>query len=169
MQRLYGWKGGIFESDSDVTVVTHEREAQEARLQHLMSQGVKESLVPHPTRWPGVQSAKALLTGSMRMKGVWVRRSELYERVRKKRRRSKAVIRRQLTREEYLEYEDRLTLELSPLPCWDELDRKEIAMRSRELCRKVLHDYADERSRVAKGYRKRLMDRSRFARYGVDG
>lgn len=42
VQRLHGWKagwkGGLFEPDSEATVVTHEPEAQEERLLYLMSE-----------------------------------------------------------------------------------------------------------------------------------
>lgn len=161
VQRICGWTGGIFEH-SDVTVVSDEPEAQVARLEYLMSQGVKEGLVPHPTDWPGIQSAKALMTGSMQLEGVWISRTKLYERVRKHNRRSKAVVRRDLDHKTYKSYEHKMMLELSPIPDWKSLKPKEIAKRSREICSKILRDHADKISTVARDFRKRLMDRDKF-------
>ena len=161
VQRLCGWTGGIFET-SDVTVVTDEPEAQIARLKYVLAQGVKEGLVPHPAKWPGMQCAKALSTGSMRLEGIWIDRSALYERVRKKNRRSKAVQRRALDRASYRAYEKKVMLELSPIPCWEHLSRKEIAKRVRKLIREILQEYAVVIATVSRDYRKRLMDRSMF-------
>lgn len=157
-----GWTGGIFEPDSDITPVTDEPEAQIERLKYLMAQGVKEGLVRHPGDWPGIHSAKAWLTGSMTMKGVWVRRSELYEvnRTRKRQMNNKKRARRRAVKQR--DYEDHLTLKLAPIPCWEGLEKKEIARRSRELCREILAEHADKRAEVPKNYRKRLMDRSLF-------
>lgn len=161
VQKLCGWKGGIFER-SEITEISEEPEAQIERLKYLMAHGVKEGLVRHPSDWPGIHSAKALLTGSMRMKGVWVKRSDLYEVNRTRRRQLKNKKRAQRRQVKQKDYEERLTLSLSPIPCWDGLDGKEIAKRSRELCREILAEHADKRDRVPKDYRKRLMDRSRY-------
>ena len=162
VQRLCGWTGGIFEPDSDITVVTEEPEAQIERLRYLMSQGVKEGLVPHPCDWPGVHSAKALLTGRMQLDGVWVRRSELYERVRKEKRRSKAVRRRRLDRATYKSYEEKVPLKLVPIPAWEDLPISEVARLSRELCAQILDENQEQIAKVKKGFRERLCDTSLF-------
>ena len=151
---------GIFEPNSPITEITNEPEAQIERLSYLLAQGVKEGLVPHPSKWPGVHSAKALLTGRMKLDGLWIRRSDLYEvNRRKSRAKSSRARRRRVSRKSC---EDRVSLELSPLPCWAHLSPAEIAERTRELVSKVLVDHREARQRVPRDYRKRLMDRSRF-------
>ena len=157
------WTGGIFAGRPDITIVTQEPEAQIARLRYLMSQGLKEGLVPHPSKWPGVHSAKALLTGSMKHTGVWVRRSEMYEVTRTRRRLEKRQRVRRKKRFDPKQFEDRLTLELSPLPCWDGLESSEVIRCSRELCNELLVEHADARARVPRDYQKRLTDKGQFA------
>ena len=161
VQKLSGWKGGIFER-SDVTVIADDPESQIERLKYVLAQGVKEGLVPHPAKWPGMQCAKALTTGAMRLEGVWIDRSRLYERVRKKTRQSKAVVRRELDRATYKSYEKKLFLQLAPIPCWAHLEASEIARRCRELIRQILVEHDDVIQTVQPGYRERIMDKSRF-------
>ena len=157
------WTGGIFAGPPDITIVTHEPEAQIARLRYLLSQGLKEGLVPHPSKWPGVHSAKALLSGKMSHTGVWVRRSEMYEVTRTRRRLEKRRRVRLKKRFDPRQFEDRLPLTLSPLPCWDGLEPAEIARLTRALCGELLEEYAEARSRVPRNYHKHLTDRSQFA------
>ena len=161
VQKLCGWKGGIFER-SDVTVIADDPESQIERLKYVLSQGVKEGLVPHPGEWPGMQCVKALTTGSMRLEGVWVDRSGLYERVRKKNRQSKAVVRRQLDRVTYKSYEKKLFLQLAPIPCWAGLEPREIAKLCRELIGEILFEYAYVIETVRPGYRERITDKTLF-------
>ena len=159
VQRFCPWSGGIFAPNSAVTPITDEPEAQIERLRYLLSQGLKEGLVPHPSKWPGVHSAKALLTGSMRLMGTWIRRSDLYE-VNRSRKRSRSRARRRNV--DPKRYEETLYLELSPLPCWDQLEPAEIAKRTRRIVDELLVEHVDKRKRVRKDYRKRLTDRSMF-------
>ena len=50
------WTGGVFGSDgASVVEVVGGKEIQLERLRYLMSQGVKEGLCPHPTKWPSNQ------------------------------------------------------------------------------------------------------------------
>ena len=162
VQRLCGWTGGIFESHCDITIVSHESEAQIARLRYLMSQGLKEGAVPHPAKWPGVHSARALMTGDMKLQGVWVRRSELYEVERAHDRRRRDAQHTRHKKPNPKRFEERVCLDLSPLPCWDDLDREEITKQSCGLCAGLLEEFAEVRATVAKGYSKRIMDRSKF-------
>ncbi len=162
VQRLCGWTGGVFEANCTITPVTNEPQAQIARLRYLLSQGLKEGLVPHPSKWPGVHSVKALLTGAMRMRGIWIRRSERYE-VDRSRRRAKGprARRRHMNPRDF---EDTVYLELSPLPCWDDLEPKEIARLIRELVQELMVEYAQTRKQVRRDYRRHLADRSQFCR-----
>ena len=161
VQRLSGWKGGIFER-SDVTVIADDEESQIERLKYVLAQGVKEGLVPHPSKWPGMQCATALTTGSMRLEGVWIDRTHLYERVRKETRQSKAVVRLELDRATYKSYEKKMMLPLAPIPCWAHLEVPEIAKRCRELVREILLEHADVIQTVQPGYRARIMDKRQF-------
>ena len=167
VQRICGWTGGIFET-SDVTVIANDLESEVERLKYVLAQGVKEGLVPHPAKWPGMQCAKALTTGSMRLEGVWVDRTALYEPVRKKTRQSKAVRRRDLDRSSYKAYEKKVMLELTPIPRWKRLEPREIAKRCRGLIGEILVEHADVIASVRPGYRARLTDRSMFC-YRPDG
>ena len=162
VQRFGDWDGGIF-AETVITPVTDEPEAQEERLKYILSQGVKEGLVPHPSKWPGAHFAKALLTGSMRMKGIWVARTKLWERV-PSRRRKKGAIRKWLSASDYRACEEHLTLTLTPIPCWDTLSPKERVAKARALCREIQVENAQVRRRVPRDYRRRLSDCSSFAR-----
>ncbi len=160
VQRLCCWTGGIFKPHSTITLVTDEPEAQIERLRYLLAQGLKEGLVPHPSKWPGVHSAKALLTGAMQLKGIWIRRSELYEVDRSRKRcKSSRGRHRKLGPKAF---EQKITLELSPLPCWDDLDAKEIAKRTRVLVQELMDEHADKRELVRRDFRKCLCDPSLF-------
>ena len=166
MGKLCGWRGTMFEGRYKSTVVTDEEEAQVARLAYLMSQGVKEGLVPHPKLWPGVHSAQAVLSGSMEQHGVWVRRSDLYEARRRERRlRQRNSWRKRLTSSVRVrQFEDRMKLRLSPLPCWSGLEAVELRQRYRAVCRELLTGYQSERDRVARDWRRRITSRTRGAR-----
>lgn len=73
------WTGGIFCKKRSSIVEVVGRAAELERLKYLMSQGVKDGLVPHPTKWPGIQSASAWLSGSMKLTGTWIDRTSLYD------------------------------------------------------------------------------------------
>ena len=159
VQKVLGWTGGLFERGTRPVIVTHEPEAQENRLRYLLSQGVKEGLVPHPSKWPGVHSAKALLTGKMKHHGIWIRGTEKYEVTRTRRRlerRRRVRLRKGIDPSQFA---DKVTLELSPIPCWDGLTKSEIALRARELCAQVVEEHSDAIARVPSDYRKRVTDR----------
>ena len=162
VQKLCDWTGGIFDERCTVTPVTNEPEAQIARLKYGLSQGLKEGLVPHPKLWPGIQSATALSNGSMKLKGKWVRRTELYDHERTASRRRRKITRRKLSRLEYNKCVDILTLELSAIPCWADLSKHQYAKRVRALIDELLIENADVRKRVRKDYRKRLTNPDLF-------
>ena len=69
VQRVGDWTGSIFTPGYTLIPVTDEAEAQESSLRYCMSQGTKEGLCPGPTSWPGIQSASALISGTMRLEG----------------------------------------------------------------------------------------------------
>ena len=73
--RIRGWRGSMWERRYDGIVVSHEPEAQWSRLKYLLSHSVKEGLCASPFDWPGVHSAKALVTGE-KLEGVWFNRTK---------------------------------------------------------------------------------------------
>ena len=121
--RLHRWKEKFWSRRARVIWTSDEPEAQIARLVYLLEQGVKEGLVWSPYDWPGVHSAWALAYGQP-LKGIWIDRTALY----RANKRGKQLERHQFV----TEYEVRL----APLPCWAELEAKEVQRRVREL---VLH------------------------------
>ena len=161
VQKFCSWTGGIFGESMTVSEVTAEPAAQIGRLKYLLAQGVKEGLAPHPTLWPGVQAAKAWLDGSMKLRGLWIRRSELYELERTAARKLKAKPRR-LSRAARKRCEDQVTLELSPLPCCDGWSRSQLMELAQQLCDEILEEHAEARARITMGWRKRLMDPALF-------
>ena len=161
VQKLCGWTGGIFRKRFKVTEITDDPAAQIARLKYLMAQGTKEGLAPHPTLWPGVQSASAWLDGSMKLFGIWIPRSELYELERGGRRKPK-VMRRRLQAAAQKRCQQRVCLELSPLPCCDGWSAEQLVELANQLCQEILFEHADQRAQIRKGWRKRLMDPARL-------
>lgn len=70
--RLHDWSGKFWDRRYHPIVVSDEPEAQLARLKYLLSQGVKEGLVRHPSEWPGVHCVDHLLGGYEEVKGgLW--------------------------------------------------------------------------------------------------
>jgi len=179
VQRLVDWTGGIFADGYTMIAITDEPQAQEERLRYLMSQGTKEGLCPHPTKWPGVQSATALLTGTMTMLGRWINRTAqydleyLYERTaalkaaNRKRNRGLPVSQRKSfrgkkrRRPKLSDYSEDLHLELSPLPCWDHLSKKEVRDRAREMAASIVEEHKDTIDRLPPHWRDRVTDQSR--------
>ena len=103
--RLTGWHDKIWARRYTAIPVSYEERAQVERLEYLLSQGVKEGLVPHPCEWPGAHSSDALLHGKV-LEGVWYdRTAEFHAKARGERVRSD-------------EFASREVVELSPLPCW---------------------------------------------------
>lgn len=178
VQRLLDWSDGIFTKRYNLIAVTDEPEAQEARLKYLLSQGVKEGLCPRPTAWPGVQSASALLSGSMRLVGTWVNRSKLYELEYLYRRTAalKAANRqrnkglpanqqspfrgKQRCRPRTKDVSERLELQLSPLPCWDHLSTEQVTAKVRGMVSEIEVEHADQVDRLPKDWRRRVTDRT---------
>lgn len=166
--KLVGWTGGIFKEGYGLTCVTEEPEAQIARLRYLFSRGVKEGLVERPEHWPGVCSAKALLDGSMKMQGTWVNRTELDKSNReywRKKKLSAALkkkrgVSKTLRPPREREFETKLELELTPLPCWRGLDPRDVKEQVHAIHAEVLVEYADQIGKVACDWKKRLTDKS---------
>ncbi len=120
--RLHGWSGKVWARRFDCIAITDEETAQVARLKYLLEQGVKEGLVASPQHWPGLSSTRALLSGQT-IKGIWVNRTALY-RARQKKVGHKA---------RPIDFEEQITVKLSPLPCWAHLPAEDYKQRVREV------------------------------------
>ncbi len=165
--RVAGWTGGIFKERYKSTVVTEEPEAQVQRLKYLMANGVKEGLVKLPEQWPGVSGIKACLDGSMSMEGVWVDRTAYDAACRKYRRRVKGrqLLRRlgrrvigRLTKPRERDFEQPITLNLSPIPAWEGLSGEQIKTNFRQLREEILSEHQEARARVRPDWKRRLCD-----------
>ncbi|MCH9646735.1 MAG: transposase [Deltaproteobacteria bacterium] len=110
VNRLHRWKTRFWARPYIGVPVVGGSEIQIQRLKYILSQGTKEGLVDSPLNWPGINSAKALANGQ-NLGGIWVDRTALHE------------ARRKSPREKVhaMDFEEELTLELSPLPCWLDL------------------------------------------------
>ena len=122
--RLHGWREKLWGRRYTDIVTSHEPEAQIARLRYLLSQGCKEGLVASPRHWPGASSVKALLSGAS-LEGVWIDRTEQF-RAGERGEPNADVLFSSIYR-----------LELSPLPCWDELTPPQRETKIRAMVRGI--------------------------------
>ena len=137
--RLHGWPGGMWDTRYKMVPVTDEEAAQVDRLRYQLANGVKEGLVDKAEEWPGVHSAKALMTGAP-LVGHWYNRSREYAA-------------RQLRREKNVEASQFATEErivFSPLPCWEELSESERQQRVTDLVASIDEEARQERERTGK-------------------
>ena len=126
--RLHRWKEHFWSRRYQAILVSEEPEAQLERLRYLLEQGVKEGLVEKPSDWPGVQCVDELTHGSPRFHGIWHERTA--EHLARRYAGGDTKVRRRdfLTRE---------TVEFSPLPCFEELERKQWGLVVRKLLREI--------------------------------
>ena len=122
--RLHHWREKFWGRRYTDVVVSLEPEDQVDRLRYLLEQGCKERLVASPKHWPGASSTRALLTGEP-LEGLWIDRTEQY----------RAGRRREPNPEPLFTSSERL--ELSPLPCWDDLEPHVIQARVRAMVREI--------------------------------
>jgi REP element-mobilizing transposase RayT len=111
--RLHGWRERLWGRRYTLQLV-HPSDAAEQvqRLRYVLEQGCKEGLVRSPCDWPGATSTHALLQ-SASLEGVWFDRTAEYEARQRGERPSKYA---------HAEVE---SVELTPLPCWQELAEPE--------------------------------------------
>lgn len=123
--RLTGWGDRVWSRRYHSIVVSDESKAQVARLKYVLSHGVKEGLVEHPSKWPGANSISALLADGA-LQGVWFNRTLEWA----ARQRGESFNR--------FEYSTRETLKLEPLPCWTGRDQatlvREITALVKAIC-----------------------------------
>jgi REP element-mobilizing transposase RayT len=122
--RLHHWSEKLWGRRYTSIVVSREPEAQVQRLRYLLEQGCKEGLVASPRHWPGASSTQALLTGAS-IEGLWIDRTEQY----------RAYERGEANPDE--RFTSRHRLELSPIPCWEDLEPHQVQARARALVREI--------------------------------
>jgi REP element-mobilizing transposase RayT len=122
--RLHCWREKLWGRRYTDIVTSHEPEAQIARLRYLLEQGCKEALVASPRHWPGASSTQALLSGES-LEGVWIDRTEQFRAGERGEPSSDAL------------YTSLHRLELSPLPCWDELTAAQCQTKIRAMVREI--------------------------------
>jgi hypothetical protein len=124
VQRLTGWRHGIWARRYQAIVISQEDGAQIERLRYVLAHGVKEGLVVRVTEWPGVHSAAALLAG-LSLQGTWFDRTAEYN----ARQRGEAFGKRDFATTE--------TLHFAPLPCWAHLSSESYRERIAELIAEI--------------------------------
>ena len=133
--RLTGWRDKVWADRYHAILVSDEEAAQIDRLTYILAQGVKENLVARVEEWPGVHSARALLTGEP-LEGIW------YDRTFARNLR----LRRQSPEPGQVEIPQ--TVVLSQLPCWKHLTPEAYRNRVVELIRQIEATAAAERSKT---------------------
>jgi REP element-mobilizing transposase RayT len=108
-------------------------------LKYILSQGVKEKLVDKPQQWPGVHSARTLMSGS-RMIGEWLHGTALgrAQDAQSRRKRPKPVRKADF----YETYE----VKHVPIPAWAHLSAEDYKVRVRRLVDEIV-----EEGRIARG------------------
>jgi len=108
MGRLHGWRGPFWGRRCRPIPILDD-DALVGRLKYILAQGVKEGLVVRPEAWPGATSTAGLL--GERLVGRWVHRDL----------ETRALRRGQpVDPHEFTVYHD---VPLTPLPCWQHLER----------------------------------------------
>lgn len=137
--RLNGWTGSIWDDRyHGIEVVSPDKAVE--RLEYLLSHSVKEFLVEKVADWEGLHCGPALAAGKP-LRGV------CYDRTKKclADRRKKGP---KLKRKDWVQD---VTLELAPLPCWEELPKATRQKRVRKMIRKIEKAAAKARARPVVG------------------
>ncbi len=134
--RLHDWPGKFWGERFAASLVANDAPSQVSALRYLLEQGCKENLVAKPWDWPGVHAAQMLLGNADRRRGVIVERTALY-RARRRAKASESV--------RPIEFERKLEVELTPLPCWADLSPGRYREHVRELVREIERETAARR------------------------
>lgn len=133
---LVRWRGPFWERRYSAEPVLDE-EALVERLRYILSQGVKDGLVRRCRDWPGLSCLRMLVRGSRRT-FLWFAWSKRW-----------AARNEQASRDRFHpRWTERETLELTTLPHWAHLTRKQRARRVLELVRAVEQEAAASHPRV---------------------
>jgi hypothetical protein len=122
--RLIEWKEHFWSRRYQSIPVSHEEAAQVEVFEYIMGHGVKEFLVERVLDWPGVHSARSLLTGEP-MTGVWFNRTQEY------------AARRRGEDFDKMKYATPEVLTFDPLPCWAHLSEERRRERVAEVIERI--------------------------------
>lgn len=131
--RLVEWNQKFWHRRFDPIPVADEEAAQVDRLAYVISQSVKENLVPEIDQWPGIHAAQNIASGEP-IRGIW--RDRTFE-GRQSRGAKKPDPSSYLFEEELL---------LTKLPCWSELSDEEYRERVVEMVRGIEEEAARKRA-----------------------
>jgi REP element-mobilizing transposase RayT len=118
--RTVRWRERFWGRRYQAIAVSTEETAQVERLLYILRQGCKEGLVRRPSEWPGATAVASLLSGEP-VRGSWVDRTLEYTAARRGRR---------LDPRAAVSIE---SLELAPLPCWQDVPPAAYRKRVRDL------------------------------------
>ncbi len=155
-----GWEGSVFARRYDDITVTLEPEAELERLYYLLSHGVKEGLVRKAGEWPGINTVKALCSGSNLLKGKIVDRRAFYEAMRKWNR-SKDRLKKD--RPSVSDFTIPKSLELAPLPSQDHLTHEQRSAQARAILDRIHERWAETRKGVSASSRRRILLQSHLS------
>lgn len=130
--KLHDWREKFWARRYRGIVVSHEEEAQVARLAYLLGNGVKEGLVDRPQDWPGVHCAQALLDGTA-LVGTWFDHTAEYE------------ARRRGEEKPAADFAQAESVVFTPIPCWAAQDPALYRQRIAKLVDSIIADARRER------------------------
>ena len=122
--KLVDWPHGLWSKRYQAILVSDEEKAQVARLNYLLSHGVKEGLVGRPSEWPGIHSVQAILEDKP-LKGLWFNQTQEY------------AARNRGEKFDRLKYATEEELVLTQLPCWEHLSPEEYRDRVASLVEEI--------------------------------
>ncbi len=124
--RQVKWAGKFWDGRYKLDLVPPEEGGEIQIFKYLLAHGCKENLVSRPIDWPGINPARAILSGR-NLRGHWVNRTGLYNARRSK---SKATVRP-------VDFREQLEIELLRLPCWNHLSEAQYLDRVRSLLQEI--------------------------------
>lgn len=106
-------RGKLWAGRYHAAIVDDDEATQVARLEYLLSNGVKEGLVWNSKDWPGVHSARALIECKP-LEGIWISRTRQW-----------AARRRKGEDSSDAAHCEAVEIHLEPLPCWAHLPEQD--------------------------------------------
>src|SRR4030095_14441297 len=125
--RLHNWRDKVWRRRYKPITISHEPEAQVARLLYVLAHGCKEGFVSTPGDWPGPHCIDALVD-SQPLHGTLFNRTLEFE------------ARRKGVDFKMRDFATTETVVLTPLPCWEGLSSETIRANVLELIAKIEAD-----------------------------
>jgi hypothetical protein len=133
--RLTGWTGKIWEKRYQAIPISDEEEAQVARLKYVLGHGVKENLVAHLRKWPGLHCVRQIVDGEP-LTGTWYDRTQQY------------LARRKGEDAHPSKHATTEAVTFSPLPCWKHLSPEAYRERVGKMGLEIEEEAAARRKRT---------------------